>query len=183
MEIKRCKWANKNYLLQNYHDNEWGKPIYNDDKLFEMLILECQSCGLSWELILKKRENIYKAFDNLNPEKLIQYDEQKIDQLMHNPGIIRSKTKIEGIIHNANAYLKLKEKSTFNDFIWSYVKHKPIINDGKQFITQNNISIKLSKDLRKLGFKFVGPVITYSFMQAVGMINDHEYDCNFRGLN
>ncbi len=180
MEIKRCKWANKSHLLQNYHDNEWGKPIYNDDKLFEMLILEGQSCGLSWELILKKRKNIYKAFDNLNPKKLIQYDEQKIHQLMHNPGIIRSKTKIEGIIHNANAYLKLKEKNTFNDFIWSYVEHKPIVNNGKQFVTQNDISIKLSKDLRKLGFKFVGPVITYSFMQAVGMINDHEYDCSFR---
>lgn len=175
--IKRCKWANSSELLKQYHDEEWGKPLYDDQKLFEMLILEGKSCGLSWELILKKRNHMKKVFDNFDPGVLIEYDAAKIESLMQDPGIIRSHLKVNAVIENAKAYLKLKQSGSFSDFLWAYVDYKPIVNDGKQIITKSDISDRLSKDLKKLGFKFIGSIITYSLMQAVGMINDHEHDC------
>lgn len=177
MTVKRCSWANSSEFLRKYHDEEWGKPLHDDHKLFEMLILEGKSCGLSWELILKKREYMRKVFDNFDPEVLIKYDNAKIESLMQDPGIIRHRLKIEAVIENAKAYLKLKKNGSFNDFLWSYVNYEPIINPGTEIITKTGISDKLSKDLKKLGFKFVGSTIVYSLMQAVGLVNDHEHDC------
>lgn len=181
MDIQRCKWANSSELMKKYHDEVWGVPIHDDRELFEMLILEGKSCGLSWELIWKMREGIKSAFDGLNPEILVTYDDQKFDELMKNPSVIRHRLKIEAVVQNAKAYLKLKKSiDSFSDFLWSYTNFKTIKNDGKQYITQNSISDKLSKDLKKLGFKFIGSTIIYSFMQAVGMINDHEIGCSKR---
>ncbi|MDR0677357.1 MAG: DNA-3-methyladenine glycosylase I [Holosporaceae bacterium] len=176
--INRCQWANSSEWLKKYHDEEWGgKPFHNDQKLFEMLILEGKSCGLSWELILKKRDHMKKVFDNFDPEILIKYDEIKIQSLMSDAGIIRNKLKISAVIENAKAYLRLKERQTFDDFLWKYVNYEPIVNDGSQRIARNKISDRLSKDLKKSGFKFVGSIIIYSFMQAIGMVNDHENMC------
>ena len=177
MTIKRCSWANSSEFLRKYHDEEWGKPLYNDQLLFEMLILEGQSCGLSWELILKKRDHMKKVFDNFNPEILIKYDDTKIESLMQDSGIIRNRLKINAVIENAKVYLRLKQSGSFSDFLWKYVNHKPIINNITKYITKSEISDKLSKDLKKLGFKFVGSTIIYSFMQAIGMVDDHEADC------
>lgn len=178
MKIQRCKWANSSDLMRKYHDEVWGVPERDDEKLFEMLILEGKSCGLSWELIWKRREMIKAAFDDFKPEVLAAYNDTKIDGLMKNPFVIRHRLKIEAVVQNAKAYLNLKKSiSSFSDFLWKYVGFKPIKNDGIQHITQNSISDKLSKDLKKLGFKFVGSTIIYSFMQAVGMINDHEIEC------
>jgi DNA-3-methyladenine glycosylase I len=173
----RCSWANSSELLQKYHDEEWGKPLHDDQRLLEMLILEGKSCGLSWELILKKRNHMRKVFDNFDPEILIKYGDEKIQSLMGDAGIIRSKLKINAVIENAKAYLRLKEGRTFDDFLWQYVNYKSIVNEGSQRIIRTELSDKLTKDLKKLGFKFVGSVIIYSFMQAVGMVNDHEPDC------
>ncbi len=175
--VKRCSWANSSEWLRKHHDEKWGKPLHDDQKLFELLILEGKSCGLSWELILKKRDYIRKAFDNFDPEILVKYNEAKIESLMQDAGIIRHRAKIEAVIENAKAYLKLKEQKTLNDFLWSYVNYEPIINDGTQRITRSEISDRLSKDLKKLGFKFVGSVSIYAFMQDIGMVNDHDYDC------
>lgn len=181
MNIQRCKWANSSELMKQYHDEIWGVPVHNDQELFEMLILEGKSCGLSWELIWKRRKGIKLAFDGLNPEILVTYDDQKFNELMKNPLVIKHRLKIEAVVQNAKAYLKLnKSIGSFSDFLWSYTSFKTIKNDGKQCITKNHISDKLSKDLKKLGFKFVGSTIIYSFMQAVGMINDHEIDCSKR---
>lgn len=178
--VKRCAWAkDSSELLTKYHDEEWGRPLYDDQKLFEMLILEGKSCGLSWELILKKREHMQKVFDHFNPEILVAYDNAKIEALMQDPGIIRNKLKVNAVIENAKAYLRLKESGSFCDFIWKYVDGKQVQNDGTKIITKNETSDKLSKDLKKLGFKFVGSTITYSFMQAVGMINDHACECDY----
>jgi DNA-3-methyladenine glycosylase I len=176
----RCLWANSSELLRKYHDEEWGKPLHNDRRLFEMLILEGKSCGLSWELILKKRDHMRKVFDNFCPEILIKYDDEKIQSLMNDAGIIRSNLKINAVIENAKAYLRLKEYRTFDDFLWQYVNHNPVVNEGSQRIVRTELSDKLSKDLKKLGFKFVGSVIIYSFMQAVGMVNDHEKKCFYK---
>jgi DNA-3-methyladenine glycosylase I len=173
----RCIWANSSELLRKYHDEEWGKPLHDDQRSFEMLILEGKSCGLSWELILKKRDHMRKVFNNFDPEILIKYDDEKIRSLMNDAGIIRSKLKVNAVIENAKAYLRLKEHRIFDDFLWQYVNYKTIINDGSQRIIRSEISDKLGKDLKKLGFRFVGSIIIYSFMQSVGMVNDHENGC------
>ncbi|MDR1560943.1 MAG: DNA-3-methyladenine glycosylase I [Holosporaceae bacterium] len=174
---KRCAWANSDELLKKYHDEEWGRPLHDDQKLLEILILEGKSCGLSWKLILKKREYMRKVFDNFNPEILVTYDDAKINALLNDSGIIRSRLKISAVIENAKAYLKIKKRGSFNDFLWEYVDYNPIINEASKIITRSNISDKLSNDLKKLGFKFVGSTIIYSFMQAIGMMNDHETAC------
>ncbi|MDR2794375.1 MAG: DNA-3-methyladenine glycosylase I [Holosporaceae bacterium] len=175
--IKKCVWANFSELLRKYHDEQWGRPLHDDQKLFEMLILESKSCGLSWEIILKKSEYMRKVFDNFDPEKLVKYDNAKIEELMQDAGIIRHRAKIEAVIENAKAYLKIKERESFNNFLWRYVNYQPIVNDTSEIITKSKISDELSKDLKKSGFKFVGSTIIYSFMQAVGMVDDHDIDC------
>ncbi|MDR3187260.1 MAG: DNA-3-methyladenine glycosylase I [Holosporaceae bacterium] len=177
---ERCSWASSRELLRRYHDEEWGRPLHDDRRLFEMLILEGKSCGLSWELILKKRDHMREVFDNFDPEILVRYGDEKIRSLMNDAGIIRSNLKVNAVVENAKAYLRLKEGRTFDDFLWQYVNYKPIVNDGLQRIVRSELSDKLSKDLKKLGFKFVGSVIIYSFMQAVGIVNDHEPGCYAR---
>jgi len=177
MTVSRCAWANTSKLLTKYHDEEWGDPIYDDQKLFEILILESQSCGLSWELILRKSDHMKNVFDNFDPKIMITYSEAKIDAFMQDTGVIRNRLKLKSLPENAKAYLKLKETGSLSDFLWGYVNHKTIINDGKEYITKSKISEKMNKDLKKLGFKFLGSTILYSFMQVIGLVDDHADYC------
>lgn len=175
--MNKCAWANSSELIKKYHDEEWGRAIHDDRKLFEMLILESMSCGLSWEIVLKKRDYMRQAFDNFDPERIALYSDDKIDEFMKNPYIIRHRAKLLAMVQNARAYLQLIKTRNFNDFLWKYVGYKTIRRTSNGLITRNEISDRLSRDLKKLGFKFVGSVIIYSFMQAVGMINDHDERC------
>ncbi|MBS0350327.1 MAG: DNA-3-methyladenine glycosylase I [Proteobacteria bacterium] len=178
---KRCAWANHDPLNIQYHDNEWGVPVYDDRLLFEFLILEGMQAGLSWLTILKRRDHYRKNFDNFDAEKIAGYHEQKVQQLLQNPEIIRNKLKIQSIITNAQAYLAVKKEfGLFSNYIWSFVGGTPIKNHWqtpKQVPAKTEISDQMSKDLKKRGFKFVGSTICYAFMQAVGMVNDHTIDC------
>lgn len=177
----RCEWAGEDLLLTNYHDNEWGVPEHDDQKLFEFLILEGAQAGLSWMTILKKRENYRKAFDNFDAEKIAEYDKKKIEELISNKGIIRNKLKIRATIQNAKAFLDIQQEfSSFDNYIWQSVSDKQKKNARKtikEIVTKTVESEAMSKDLKKRGFKFVGPTICYAFMQAVGMVNDHVVDC------
>ena len=175
--MNKCSWSNSSDFLKNYHDKEWGKPIHDNQKLFEMLILESMSCGLSWEIVLKKRDHMRDVFDNFDPEKIALYTDDKIHELMKDQGIIRHRAKLVAMVQNAKAYLELTKTQTFDNFLWRYVCYKTIRNASDEVITRSEISAKLSADLKNLGFKFVGSVIVYSFMQAVGMINDHDAEC------
>ena len=177
----RCKWVTDDPVYIEYHDKEWGVPVHDDRELVEFLILEGAQAGLSWITILKKRENYRKAFDNFDPEKIALYDEEKIQELITNEGIIRNRRKIEASIINAKAFLKIKEEfGSFDKYIWQFVGGKPIKNSWNS-ITEVPASTKesdeMSKDLKKRGFKFVGSKICYAYMQAVGMVNDHTTDC------
>ena len=171
----------KTPLYADYHDNEWGRPVHDDIKLFEMLILEGAQAGLSWETVLKKREAYREAFDGFDPYKVALYDEVKIAELMANAGIIRNRLKINAAIINAKLFLDIIEKHmSFDEFIWSYVDNRPIVGHWESFDDMpltTPISDRISKDLKKMGFKFVGSTIIYSFMQAVGMVNDHLKPC------
>ena len=178
---KRCFWVTKDPLYIEYHDNEWGVPVYDDDTLFEFLVLETFQAGLSWITILKKRENFRKAFDNFNYQKIANYTEDKFETLLQDAGIIRNKLKIKATITNAQAFIKVQEEfGSFSKYIWAFVDGKPIQNN---FVNREDVpattplSDKISKDLKKRGFKFVGPTIVYAFMQAVGMVDDHTLDC------
>ena len=178
-----CLWAPENdEMYRQYHDEEWGVPEYDDRALFEKLILDGFQAGLSWRTILYKRDNFRKAFDGFNPEKIVRYTPKKIDRLMNDAGIIRSKTKINATIGNAKIYLDIMEDGpgAFSEFLWDFVDGKPIVNKVKNYrdhMVKSPESEAMSKELKRLGFKFVGPVIVYAFMQAVGMINDHEHAC------
>lgn len=168
-------------IYMDYHDNEWGRPVHNDNKLFEMLILEGAQAGLSWITVLKKRDAYREAFDGFDPTKVALYDDAKIKELMANEGIIRNRLKINAAIINAKLFLEIQEKhGSFDKFIWGYVNHTPLIGYWEKFedipIT-TPISDQISRDLKQLGFKFVGSTIIYSFMQAVGMVNDHLRSC------
>lgn len=181
-EIKqRCGWCVGDDLYEAYHDQEWGKPVYDDSLLFEFLILETMQAGLSWITILRKRENYRKALDGFDPQKIAAYDQIKIEKLLLNPGIIRHKLKVKSIVSNAQLFLQVqKEHGSFSDFIWGYVNHKPIKNavvDYRQAPSNTKLSDQMASDLKKLGFKFVGSTIMYAFMQATGMVNDHEITC------
>lgn len=179
--MNRCGWVNQDPLYMDYHDHEWGVPVYDDRLLFEYLNLEGAQAGLSWYTILKKRENYRKAFDNFEPEKIIQYDDSKIQELLGNEGIVRNRLKVHAVISNAHAYFKVVEEfGSFSAYIWSFVNGKPIKNsfiNMSEVPVSTEISDKLSKDLKKRGFKFVGTTICYAFMQAVGMVNDHIVTC------
>jgi len=179
--MKRCSWVSDDPLSISYHDLEWGVPIYDDRLLFEFLILEGMQAGLSWSTILKKRDNYRKSFDNFNAKKIVKYDQQKINQLLMNPGIVRNKLKIASVITNAKSFLQVKQEfSSFSEYIWGFVNGSPIQNRWRnitQLPSTSIISDQLSKDLKKRGFKFVGSTICYAFMQAVGMVNDHTVDC------
>ncbi|MFX1386622.1 MAG: DNA-3-methyladenine glycosylase I [Promethearchaeota archaeon] len=179
--VKRCLWAGNDLQMKKYHDNEWGTPIHDDRLLFEFLILEGAQAGLSWSTILKKRENFRVAFDYFDYNKIAKYNEQKVEQLMNNEGIIRNRRKIEATIANAKALLKVKKEfGSFDKYIWQFVNYKTLDNKFKELSelpSKTEQSEQMSKDLKKRGFKFVGPTICYAFMQAVGMVNDHVIDC------
>ena len=179
--MKRCFWVNMdNPLYVDYHDFEWGVPKYDDHELYELLILEMFQAGLSWETVLNKRENFRKAFDNFNHQKIVNYDENKINELMQDKGIIRNRRKIEATINNTKIFLNIqKEYGSFANFIWSFTDNKVIITDSK--VVSNELSDTISKELRKRGMKFVGTVIIYSYLQAVGVINSHEDNCFLKG--
>lgn len=182
MTETRCAWA-KLPLDIDYHDKEWGKPLKDEQKLFELFILETMQAGLNWHTILTKRENYRQAFDQFNPAKIANYDEQKYEELLLNEGIIRNKLKIKSVIKNAQAYQKLTETQTFVDYIWSFVNHEPIINEYatiSEVPAVTELSEKMSKDMKKKGFSFVGPTTCYAFMQAAGLVNDHTLDCHYR---
>ncbi|NNF02702.1 MAG: DNA-3-methyladenine glycosylase I [Bacteroidia bacterium] len=180
-EKKRCDWCLKDDLYKNYHDTEWGDPVYDDQKLFEYLNLEGAQAGLSWYTVLTKKENYRKAFSNWDAKKIVKYDQKKIDNLLQNPGIIRNKLKVNGVITNARIYLEIqKEYGSFSDYIWQFVDGKPIINKWKKMTdipATTTESDEMSKVLKKRGFKFVGSTICYAYMQAVGMVDDHLAYC------
>ena len=171
-------------IYEDYHDNEWGRPVHDDRKLFEMLNLEGMQAGLSWITVLKKRDAFREVFDGFDPEKIIHYDDKKIEELMANEKIIRNRLKINAVIINAKGFLEVvKEYGSFDKMIWSYVNDTPIVNHWKGFEdmpASTPVSDKISRDLKERGFKFVGSTIIYSFMQAVGMVNDHLADCSVR---
>ena len=179
--MKRCSWLNENNdLYVHYHDNEWGTPNYDDNYLFEFLILESFQAGLSWETILNKRENFKKAFDNFNYKKIANYEEDKINELMQNKGIIRNKLKINAAINNAKIFMKIQDEyNSFSNYIWSYTNNQVIKNIDDNFKTTSQLSDEISKDLIKRGMKFVGSTIMYSYLQAIGVIDDHETTCDF----
>ncbi|CAM1352943.1 DNA-3-methyladenine glycosylase I [Tenacibaculum ascidiaceicola] len=178
---KRCFWVSDDPLYIEYHDNEWGVPVYDDDKLFEFLILETFQAGLSWITILKKRENFRKAFDNFDYKKIAKYSEDKYEELLQDAGIIRNKLKIKATITNAQLFIKVQEEfGSFSKYIWDFTNGKPIINKFKkreEVPATTEISDAISKDLKKRGFKFVGSTVIYAHMQATGMVNDHTTDC------
>lgn len=177
----RCPWAEAAPIYIEYHDNEWGVPVRDDKTLFEFLILEGAQAGLSWLTVLKKRENYRKAFDGFNAEKVARYNDKKIETLLNNPGIIRNRLKVAAAVQNAKSFLAVQEEfGSFSDYIWRFVDGKPIVNHLKtlsEIPATTNISDKISADLKKRGFKFVGSTIIYAHMQATGMVNDHLVTC------
>lgn len=177
--MKRCQWVDLNSdLYIKYHDEEWGVPIYDDQKLFELLILESFQAGLSWICILKKREAFKDALDNFNPVKISLYKEDKIDELLNNKDIIRNRRKIIAMIGNAKVFLDIqKEWGSFSNYIWHFTNYQVIKNRDKQIKTTSSLSDIVSRDLIKRGMKYTGSIIIYSYLQAIGVINDHELDC------
>jgi DNA-3-methyladenine glycosylase I len=180
-EIKRCAWALSTQQYLDYHDKEWGTPVHDDRKLFEMLILEGVQAGLSWALILKKRAGYVQAFDGFDAQKIAHYDDRKVQELLANPEIIRNRLKIQAAIQNARAFLALQSKyGSFDAFLWQFVGGQPIQN-ARQSLQEIPASTResdaMSKELKRQGFTFVGTTICYAFMQAVGMVNDHVVDC------
>lgn len=181
MTKNRCVWCKDDPLYVAYHDKEWGVPIYDDQLLFEFLILEGMQAGLSWITVLKKRDAFRSAFLNFDAKKIAKFDTRKVNSLLNDAGIIRNKLKINAAIQNANAYLQIKKEwKSFSDYIWHFVDGEPIQNSWnnfKQVPAKTDISDSMSKEMKKHGFKFVGSTICYAFMQAVGMVNDHTVDC------
>lgn len=182
--VKRCEWCGDDELYCEYHDEEWGVPTHDDEKLFEMLILEGAQAGLSWITILRRREGYRKAFDNFDIDKILKYDDKKIDELIQNKDIIRNRLKIKSVVSNVKAFRDIqKEYGSFDKYIWSYVDNKPICNNWKdisEIPANTELSDKISKDLKKRGFNFVGSTIVYAYMQSIGMVNDHISSCSFR---
>nr|WP_299072461.1 DNA-3-methyladenine glycosylase I [uncultured Allomuricauda sp.] len=181
MDKHRCGWCEGDSLYEAYHDKEWGVPVKDDDTLFEFLILETFQAGLSWITVLRKRENFRNAFDNFDYQKIALYNQDKIDELLENPGIIRNKLKVNATVSNAKAFIAVqKEFGSFSSYIWGFVDGKPIKNTLKNYKNapaNTPLSDKISKDLKKRGFKFVGSTVVYAHMQATGMVNDHEVGC------
>jgi DNA-3-methyladenine glycosylase I len=178
---KRCKWAGSDPIYATYHDTEWGVPLHDDRKLFEFLILDGAQAGLSWITILKKRQHYRQAFDHFDPRKVARYDSRKIKELLSNNGIIRNRLKIEAAIENARAFVSVqKEFGSFDAYIWQFTGGETRKNAWKTVAAipaQSEESLAMSRDLKRRGFKFVGPTICYAFMQAAGMVNDHTVDC------
>jgi DNA-3-methyladenine glycosylase I len=181
MQEIRCGWVNEDPLYIHYHDHEWGVPVHDEHKLFELLVLEGAQAGLSWYTVLKKRDNYRKAFDGFDPNKVAAYDEVKAAELLQNEGIIRNRLKVQAAITNAQAFLKVQQEfGSFDSYIWSFVGHQPIVSHWgtlSEVPATTSQSDAMSKDLKKRGFKFVGSTICYAFMQAAGMVNDHIASC------
>lgn len=181
MKKTRCSWVTDDPIYITYHDEEWGRPVYDDQHLFEMISLEGAQAGLSWLTILKRREFYRDAFSQFDPKVICTYDEEKVAQLLNNEGIIRNELKIRSVIMNARAFLMIQDEfGGFSNYLWRFVEGEPILNEwssSEDVPTSTKESEQLSKDLKRRGFKFVGPVICYAFMQAVGMVNDHTKDC------
>jgi DNA-3-methyladenine glycosylase I len=180
-EKNRCGWCGDDPMYVAYHDEEWGVPVYDDRTLFEFLILEGAQAGLSWSTILKKREGYREAFDGFDPTKVARYDDRKTAELLANPGIVRNRLKVASAVSNAQAFLEVQdEKGSFSDYIWSFVDGRPLQNSWRSLAEippKTPLAEKISKDLKKRGFRFVGPTIVYAHMQATGMVNDHLVDC------
>ncbi len=179
---QRCAWVNPNNELDvEYHDTQWGVPVFDDRLLFEMLILEGAQAGLSWTTILNKRQNYKQAFDNFDVQKVAKYDDKKIAELLQDAGIVRNKLKVNAAVKNAKSFIEIqKEFGSFSDYIWSFVNGQPIQNhfkDISEIPVKTELSDTISKDLKKRGMSFVGSTIIYAFMQAIGMVNDHQTDC------
>jgi len=180
-EVIRCKWCENNPLYIKYHDTEWGVPVYEDQKIFEFLLLESFQAGLSWITILKKREHFRIAFDNFDFKKIVNYSEEELENLRNNTGIVRNRLKIKAAKTNALAFIDVqKEFGTFSKYFWNFVEGEPIKNNFKHISetpVNTPLSDKISSDLKKRGFKFVGSTIVYAYMQAIGMVNDHVTNC------
>jgi DNA-3-methyladenine glycosylase I len=179
MEKKRCFWVDeKSPVYLKYHDEEWGVPVYDDKKLYEMLLLETFQAGLSWITILRKREAFREAFDNFSVEKVASYKEEKLEELMQNQGLIRNRKKMEAAIKNAKIFMEIQtEFGSFSNYLWSFTDRQIIVNQDDDFPVKTPLSDNLSKDLKKRGMGFVGSVTIYSYLQAVGVVNDHELSC------
>ncbi|GGZ09099.1 DNA-3-methyladenine glycosylase I [Shewanella fodinae] len=181
MEKQRCGWVSTDPLYQQYHDEVWGRPVFDGQQLFAKLCLDGQQAGLSWITILRKQANYESLFANFDPQLIATYDDSKVEELLQNPGIVRNRAKVNSIIQNARAYLKFTEQGNdFSEFLWSFVNGKPLVNQHVSLSdvpAQTAESEAMSKALKKLGFNFCGPTICYAFMQAVGMVNDHLVDC------
>jgi DNA-3-methyladenine glycosylase I len=183
-DIQVCPWAINDPLYRQYHDTEWGVPLHDDQRLFELLILEGMQAGLSWLTILRKRENFRQAFDQFQPEKVAVYDDGKIEELLQNPGIIRNRLKIKAAITNARAFLAVQhEFGSFDRYLWSWVEGQPLVNNFQligEIPAQTGLSDRLSRDLASRGFKFVGSTICYALMQSAGLVWDHLAGCPCR---
>ena len=179
MEKKRCFWVDEKFpVYVKYHDEEWGVPVHDDKKLYEMLLLETFQAGLSWITILRKREEFREAFDGFCAEKTASYGEDKMEELMQNPGLIRNRKKMEAAVKNARVFLQIQEEfGSFSNYLWGFTDGKTIINQDDDFQVKTELSDRLSKDLKKRGMAFVGSVTMYSYLQAVGVVNDHELSC------
>lgn len=177
----RCDWSTSNQVMIKYHDEEWGVPLHDDHKLFEFFVLEGFQAGLSWQIVLNKREAFRKAFDSFNPEIVANYNTKKLEELIQNQAIIRNKLKIAATVNNAKRFLEVqKEFGSFDKYIWEFVDFKPIVNSFKtmkELPAKTPLSDKISADLKKRGFKFIGSTVIYAHMQATGMVNDHLVDC------
>lgn len=179
MTVQRCSWANPaNPLYLHYHDHEWGVPCHDELRLFEMLNLEGAQAGLSWETILNKRENYRAAFDGWDAQAIARYGDDKVAELLANPGIVRNRLKVGATITNAKAYLRMREEGlTLDKYLWDYVGGKPLVNDVTPRPAKTDLSDRISKDLSKRGFKFVGSTIIYAYLQGIGVVNDHDHTC------
>jgi DNA-3-methyladenine glycosylase I len=179
-DLSRC-WGEKDPTMQDYHDNEWGVPLHDDLRLFELIVLEGAQAGLSWSTILKRRENYRKAFDFFDPTIVSTYNEQKTEDLLNDPGIIRNRRKIKSAINNAKKFIIIQDEyGSFDNYIWGFVNKRPMINNfetWEELKPETNLSREISKDLKNRGFSFMGPVIVYAFMQSIGIVNDHLVSC------
>ncbi len=179
--MNRCSWCDGNDLYVNYHDNEWGVPVYDDNKQFEFLVLESAQAGLSWLTILKRRDNYRKAYDNFDPVKVASYGDKKIKELLNNEGVIRNKLKIAASVSNAKLFLDIQEEfGSFSDYLWGFVNNKQVVNSWNELSevpANTDLSDKITKDLKQRGFKFIGSTIIYAHLQASGIVNDHVVDC------
>ena len=181
INISRCHWCSDDELYQQYHDKEWGRPVFDDHRLYEMLILEGAQAGLSWITVLKKRKHYQKVFHNFDPKKVASMSDEDLEGLLQDPGIIRNRLKVFGTRKNAKAFMLVQQEfGSFSDYLWGYVNNKPIINSFKsisEMPSKTPLSDQIAKDLKKRNFTFVGSTIIYAYMQAVGMVNDHQTDC------